>query len=99
VNPVTHYVPRARRTARRQAVLALAYSAYLVAFMAAVLALASFVAPTGAVAAAAFAVAGALAVVGAAVWAVDAASTRRQQVAQVAPMMASQTFSQHRIAG
>jgi hypothetical protein len=81
---VTPHVPRARRSDRRQAVLACAYSAYLVAFVGGLLALASLVAPTGAAAVGAFLLAGLLVAAGGALWAVDAAESRRQPLAKVA---------------
>lgn len=95
VNHVTPHVPRARRSARRQAVLAFAYSAYLVAFAGAILAVASFVAPTGVAAVGAFAVAGAFAVVAGALLAIDTAGARRHPMAPVTPMPAAQLFARH----
>lgn len=97
MTPVTSYVPRARRSARRQGVLACAYSAYLVGFAAAVLALASLALPTGGAALAAAGLFGVLVATAAGLWALDAVGARREPAAAVTRLAApAPVFSLHR---
>ena len=102
MDPVTPTVPRARRSARRQAVLTCAFSAYVVAFAAGLLALASVAGlPSGSLAVAALSLAGLLAVAGTTLWAIDAAARRRalsSTVAFLTPMGTSVVLPARRVA-
>jgi uncharacterized membrane protein HdeD (DUF308 family) len=78
MDQVTAYIPRARRSARRQALIT-----YVVAVVGALLGLVALVAPTGSAAVATLAVAAVLLVVAGVLWTIEVRASRTQPLAAV----------------